>query len=169
LFDRSWYNRAMVEPIFGFCTPQEYRSFMLGVTGFERDLVRQGTILVKFYLSVSREEQARRFDRRRSDPLRQWKLSEIDLQAQDRWDEFTERKYDMLRRTSTKAAPWVIIRSDHKQRARLNAIKVILNTVDYKGRNLNLDYDPEPEVVLSGAQEIEVMEAERRRGGKFAS
>src|SRR3954463_2741082 len=116
LFDRSWYNRAMVERVFGFCTPTEHRDFLHGVVGFERDLVRHGTVLVKLYFSVTREEQNHRFERRRTDPLRQWKLSEIDLQAQDRWDEFTECKYDMLRHTSTKAAPWVIVRSDAKQR-----------------------------------------------------
>ena len=92
LFDRSWYNRAMVEPVFGFCTDQEYDHFMRGVTGFEKDLVRQGTILVKLYFSVTKAEQARRFARRLDDPLRQWKLSEVDMQAQDRWDDFTERE-----------------------------------------------------------------------------
>ena len=86
LFDRSWYNRAVVEPIFGFCTKQEYENFMIGCPGFEKDLVRQGTLLVKLYFSVTKEEQARRFERRKTDPLRQWKLSEIDVQAQDRWD-----------------------------------------------------------------------------------
>ena len=85
LFDRSWYNRAMVEPVFGFCTDEEYRNFLKGVVGFEKDLVRQGTILVKLYFSVTKEEQARRFERRRDDPLRQWKLSEIDVQAQEHW------------------------------------------------------------------------------------
>ena len=102
LFDRSWYNRAMVEPVFGFCTDEEYDHFMRGVTGFEKDLVRQGTVLVKLYFSVTKDEQARRFARRRDDPLRQWKLSEVDMQAQDRWDDFTERKYQMLKRTSTR-------------------------------------------------------------------
>ena len=115
LFDRSWYNRAMVERVFGFCTRKEYQDFLRGVTGFERDLVRQGTVLVKLYFSVTREEQARRFERRRTDPLRQWKLSEIDLQAQDRWDDFTHRKYEMLLRTDTRPAPWVIVRSNDKQ------------------------------------------------------
>ena len=89
LFDRSWYNRAMVEPVFGFCTDREYTDFMRGVVGFEKDLVRQGTIFVKLYFSVTKEEQQRRFDRRRDDPLRQWKLSEIDVQAQEHWDDFT--------------------------------------------------------------------------------
>ncbi|WP_230860264.1 polyphosphate kinase 2 [Actinoplanes aureus] len=167
LFDRSWYNRAMVERVFGFCSPKEYRDFLLGVTGFEKDLVRQGTILVKLYFSVTREQQARRFERRRTDPLRQWKLSEIDLQAQDRWDDFTVRKYEMLKRTETRAAPWLIVRSNDKQRARLNTMKVILNAVDYKGRDPQLDFTPDPEIVVRGAEEIALMEAERDRSGRF--
>lgn len=167
LFDRSWYNRAMVEPVFGFCTEDEYKAFLRGVVGFEKDLVRQNTKLVKLYFSVSKEEQARRFDRRVSDPLRQWKLSEVDVQAQDRWDEFTEMKYRMLKRTSTVVAPWTIIRSENKQLARLNAIKVILNSVPYEDRNPDLDFTTDPEVVISGARELELMEAERLRHGKF--
>lgn len=169
LFDRSWYNRAMVEPVFGFCTEQEYKNFMRGVVGFEKDLVRQGTILVKLYFSVSKKEQARRFDRRRDDPLRQWKLSEIDVQAQEHWDDFTDRKYQMLSRTSTIDAPWTVIRSEDKHRARLNAIRVILNAVDYGPRPAHLDFVPDPRIVLSGAQEIQVMEAERIRKGRFTS
>jgi polyphosphate kinase 2 len=167
LFDRSWYNRAMVEPVFGFCTEEEYQNFMSGVTGFEKDLVRQGTVLVKLYFSVTKQEQARRFAHRHNDPLRQWKFSEIDMQAQDHWDEFTSCKYEMLKRTSTESAPWVIIRSGDKQRARVNAIKVILNAVDYRNRNRDLDFSPDSEVVLSGAQEIALMEAERMHSGRF--
>src|SRR3954469_21184740 len=148
LFDRSWYNRAMVERVFGFCSRKQYQDFLRGVTGFEKDLVRQGTILVKLYFSVTREEQSRRFERRRSDPLRQWKLSEIDLQAQDRWDDFTFRKYEMLKRTGTTAAPWLIVRSNDKQRARLNTMKVILNAVDYKGQDRDLDFATDPEIVV---------------------
>jgi len=167
LFDRSWYNRAMVEPVFGFCTEQEYRDFMRGVVGFEKDLVRQGTILVKLYFSVTKKEQARRFDRRRDDPLRQWKLSEIDLQAQEHWSDFTERKYAMLKRTSTVDAPWTVIRSESKHLARLNAMRVILNAVDYGPRARDVDYVPDGDIVLSGAQELAVMEADRIRKGRF--
>lgn len=167
LFDRSWYNRAMVEPVFGFCTPEEYDNFMYGVTGFEKDIVRQGTILVKLYFSVTKDEQARRFERRKTDPLRQWKLSEIDVQAQDRWDDFTHQKYEMLRRTHTSWAPWTIIRSNNKAKARLNAIKVILNAVPYERLNPDLDFVPDPEVVVSGARELEVMEAQMLREGRY--
>lgn len=167
LFDRSWYNRAMVEPVFGFCTEKEHEDFLRGVVGFEKDLVRQGTILVKMYFSVTKEEQERRFDRRRHDPLRQWKLSEVDVQAQDLWDEFTNRKYEMLRRTHTTAAPWTVIRSKNKHKARLNAIRTILDVVDYEGRDASLDFVPDPDIVVSGAHEVELMEAERIRAGKF--
>src|SRR3954451_5164057 len=167
LFDRSWYNRAMVERVFGFCSRKQYQDFLRGVTGFEKDLVRQGTILVKLYFSVTKEEQARRFERRRTDPLRQWKLSEVDLQAQDRWDDFTNRKYEMLLRTDTRAAPWLIIRSNDKQRARLNTMKVILNAIDYKGRDPNLDFAPYPQIVVPGAQEMALMRDQRRKSGKF--
>ena len=167
LFDRSWYNRAMVEPVFGFCTPEEHANFLQGVVGFEKDLVRQGTILVKLYFSVSKKEQQRRFERRRDDPLRQWKLSEIDVQAQDYWDAFTERKYEMLERTHTARTPWTIIRSANKHRARLNAMRVILDAVDYEGRNMDIDHVPDPEIVVSGAHEVDLMEADRIRRGRF--
>ncbi|MCB0973056.1 MAG: polyphosphate kinase 2 [Actinobacteria bacterium] len=168
LFDRSWYNRAMVEKVFSFCTDAEYEQFMKGVTGFEKDLVRTGTILVKLYFSVTKEEQARRFERRKTDPLRQWKLSEIDVQAQEHWDDFTEAKYEMLRKTSTNASPWTIVRSESKHKARLNAMKVILNSVDYEGRSRDLDFVPDPEIVVHGAQEQVLMEAERIRLGRFS-
>ena len=167
MFDRSWYNRAMVEPIFGFCTPEQYKTFMKGVVGFEKDLVRQGTILVKLYFSVTKAEQARRFDRRKNDLLRQWKLSEVDLQAQERWDYFTNQKYEMLKRTHSNHAPWTVIRSNNKHLARLNAMRTILNSVPYERGNTELDYVPEPSVVISGSREVEQMEAERIRSGKF--
>ena len=167
LFDRSWYNRAMVEPVFGFCTEDEYRVFLKGVVGFEKDLVRSGTILVKLYFSVTKDVQARRFERRISDPLRSWKLSEVDLQAQDHWDDFTEKKYDMLRKTSSVVAPWTVIRSTDKQQARLNAMRVILNAVPYENRNPDLDFAPDHDIVISGARELELMETSRMRLGRF--
>ena len=167
LFDRSWYNRAMVEPVFGFCTDDEYRNFIRGVVGFEKDLVRQGTILLKLYFSVTKEEQRRRFDRRRTDPLRQWKLSEIDVQAQEHWDDFTDMKYRMLKKTSTSEAPWWIVRSENKHFARLNAMRLILNAVPYQGRSESLDFVPDPAIVVSGPQELALMEADRIRSGRF--
>ncbi len=168
LFDRSWYNRSMVEPVFGFCTPEEHKNFLRGVVGFEKDLVRQGTILVKLYFSVTKDEQQRRFDSRHNDSLRSWKLSEVDMQAQEFWDDFTSRKYEMLRKTHTNVSPWTIIRSGDKHKARLNAMRVMLKSVPYEDRNLELDYVPDPSIVVSGAHEIEIMEAERMRQGKFS-
>ncbi len=167
LFDRSWYNRAMVESVFGFCTQKEYDDFMKGVKGFEKDLTRQGTILVKLYFSVTKDEQARRFERRKTDPLRQWKLSEIDVQAQDKWDEFTETKYNMIKQTHSHNAPWTVIRSNDKQKARLEVLKVIINSINYEDRDENLDYTLSPEIVISGAREIEIMDAQRANSGKF--
>ena len=167
IFDRSWYNRALVEPVFEFCSEKEHLDFMQGVAGFERDLVRQGTILVKLYFSVSKKVQAQRFEVRKTNPLKQWKLSEIDLQVQERWDDFSRMKYEMLKRTHTQATPWTIIRADDKHRARLNAIKVILSCVDYKRRNKELDYALDPNVVYSGSEELEKMTADLLRSGKF--
>jgi len=167
IFDRSWYNRAMVEPVFKFCTNTEYDNFMQGVVGFEQDLVRQETLLIKFYLSVSKSIQAERFEIRKSNPLKQWKLSEIDLQVQERWDDFSRVKYEMLKSTHTRTTPWTIVNADNKHRARLNAIKVILNAVNYKRRNKALDYTPDPTVIRSGAQELEAMTADLLQTGKF--
>ncbi len=166
LFDRSWYNRALIEPVFGFCTKKQYRDFIRGVTGFEKDLVRQGTVLVKLYFSVDKKIQAKRFSRRQNDKLRQWKLSEIDLQAQEYWDDFTEMKHRMLERTSSGPAPWVIIRSNSKPKARLNTMKVILNAVDYAGRNPDLDFTSDPEIVFTGREELSRMDEERDRLGR---
>ena len=129
--------------------------------------MRQGTILVKLYFSVTKEEQARRFDRRKTDALRQWKLSEVDLQAQERWDDFTTQKYEMLKRSHSNHAPWTVIRSNDKHQARLNALRTILNAVPYERTNHDIDYVPNSDVVISGSREVEQMEAERIRRGKF--
>ncbi len=167
LFDRSWYNRAMVESVFNFCTEKEYEDFMNGVKGFENDLHRQGVILIKLYFSVTKDEQAARFERRKTDPLRQWKLSEIDMQAQERWDDFTATKYHMIKETHSHNAPWTIVRSKDKQKARMESLKVILNAVDYEGRDANLNYALDPDIAISGAREIEIMNAQRTSMGKF--
>ncbi len=169
LFDRSWYNRAMVERVFNFCSEKEYYDFMRGVVGFERDLVRQDTILVKLYFSVTKDEQARRFERRRTDPLRQWKLSEVDLQAQDRWDDFTNMKYEMLKRTHTVDAPWTVVRSNNKHLARLNAIKTILNSAPCELYDTSLDFALDENIIVSGSRELEKMEVERVRSGKISA
>lgn len=167
LFDRSWYNRAMVEPVFNFCTPKEYEDFISGVKGFEKELVRQGIILIKLYFSVTKDEQEFRFDRRKIDPMRQWKLSEVDLQAQDKWDEFTIMKYKMLEASHSRHAPWTIIRSNNKHLARKEAMKAILNHVDYDNRNMEIDFTLDNEIVVSGAHELELMDKQLKQKGKF--
>jgi len=161
LFDRSWYNRAMVEPVFGFCTDHQYEIFMEDVVNFEHDLVRQDIILVKLYFSVSKEEQQARFESRRTNPLKQWKLSEVDLQAQDLWDEFSEKKYEMLKRTHSRSAPWNIVRSDNKHKARMEAIKIILNSVDYEERNYSLNFEPAENINISVQKELARMRKKR--------
>jgi len=154
LFDRSWYNRAMVEPIFGFCTQEEHEIFMEDVVNFEHDLVRQNMILVKLYFSVSKDEQKERFANRTNNPLKQWKFSEVDMQAQDLWEDFSVKKYEMLKRTSSRSAPWHVIRSDDKHKARLEAIKIILNSVDYDGRNYSLNFEANEKINISVQKEL---------------
>ncbi len=161
LFDRSWYNRAMVEPVFGFCTEHQYEIFMEDVVNFEHDLVRQDIILVKLYFSVSKAEQLARFESRRTNPLKQWKLSEVDLQAQDLWDEFSEKKYEMLKRTHSRSAPWNIVRSDDKHLARIEAMKIVLNSVDYDDRNYSLNFEPTEEINISVQKELSRMRKKR--------
>ncbi len=167
LFDRSWYNRAMVEPIFDFCTQKQYSTFMKTVSQFEDDLVEHGIIFHKIYFSVSKDVQEKRFNERETNQLKKWKLSEIDVQMQEKWDEFTEMKYQMLKQTHSHTSPWAVIRSNEKHRAHVNAVKSILNKVDYEGRNMSLDYTVDAEIYYSGAREIELMENHLREKGKF--
>ncbi|MCP4672927.1 MAG: polyphosphate kinase 2 [Desulfobacula sp.] len=170
LFDRSWYNRAMVEPVMGFCTKAQYRRFMKKISSYERNFAGDGeTILLKLYFSVSKDEQAYRFSRRQNDPLRQWKLSEVDLQAQDLWDEFTEKKYVMLKKTHTPETSWHIIKSDDKHLARLNTMRLILSSAKYNGRSRKLDFKPDPKIVVPGNKELKVMEKQRKKFGRFLS
>ncbi|PCJ49572.1 MAG: polyphosphate kinase 2 [Gammaproteobacteria bacterium] len=168
LFDRSWYNRAMVEPVMGFCTQEQYKRFLKKVIAYEQNFILDAgkTILLKLYYSVTKDEQAARFERRKNDPLRQWKLSEIDLQAQDLWDEFTEKKRVMLRRTHTKMSPWNIIRSDDKHLARLETLKLILNSVRYRGRSKTLDFKTNSKVVIPGDVEHKRMKKEKKKYGR---
>lgn len=134
-FDRSWYNRAGVERVMGFCEPHEYLEFMRQAPQLERMLVNSGIHLFKFWFSVSREEQLRRFIARRDDPLKHWKLSPIDVQSLDRWDDYTEAKNQMFFHTHTGDAPWTIIKSDDKKRARLNCIRYFLHQLDYTNKD----------------------------------
>jgi len=168
LFDRSWYNRALVEPVMGFCTPEQYQEFLKSVNSYEHNFIADGrTTLLKLYFSVSKEEQNRRFQRRMNDPLRQWKLSEVDLQAQDLWEQFTEKKFRLLQKTNSSEAPWFIIRSDSKHQARLETMKLILNSVKYRGRSRSLDFKLNNNVVISGTRELRLMEKQRRKHGRF--
>jgi polyphosphate kinase 2 len=131
LFDRSWYNRAMVERVMGFCKDDEVREFLRSVPEFERMLIRSGITLMKYYFSVSKKEQMRRFQKRLDDPLKQWKLSPVDLESQDKWDGYKKSKEDMFFYTSTADCPWNIIKSDEKKRARINAIRHFLGKINY--------------------------------------
>jgi len=157
LFDRSWYNRAMVEPVFGFCSAEEYELFMKDVVGFERSLQRQGVMLLKLYLSVKKSVQAQRFEQRRIDPLRQWKLSEIDLQSQGLWDEFSKMKYKMFHFTDHEDAPWSVIRSNDKHKARIEAMKLILSSFEYDNRNRNLSFEYDPSIIVKVEDELAMM------------
>jgi polyphosphate kinase 2 len=168
LFDRSWYNRALVEPVMSFCTKAQYKRFMDKVVGYEERIIAdQRTALIKLYFSVSKDEQERRFERRKNDSLRQWKLSEVDLQAQEHWDDFTEMKYRLLKKTHTSATPWFVIRSDNKGLARLETIKLILSQIKYTGRSRTLDFAPNQDIVIRGDKELKNMQKQKRKKGKF--
>jgi polyphosphate kinase len=132
LFDRSWYNRAGVERVMGFCTELEYEEFMRSCPEFERMLVRSGISLIKYWFSVSDEEQERRFQARVQDPMRRWKLSPMDLQSRARWVEYSRAKDEMFRYTDIKHAPWYVVQADDKRRARLNCIAHLLSMIDYQ-------------------------------------
>ena len=137
LFDRSWYNRAGVERVMGFCTPDEYAEFMRQTPEFERNLARAGIHLIKFWFSVSREEQRRRFKEREAHPLKQWKLSPIDLASLDKWDDYTKAKEAMFFYTDTADAPWTVVKSDCKKRARLNALRYVLHKLPHNNKDLS--------------------------------
>ena len=158
LFDRSWYNRAMVEPTMSFCTDEENKRFLKDTPMLESMLVKNGIILFKFFFSVSKEEQLRRFDSRETDPLKQYKISPVDREAQERWDDYTVRKFQMLNETNRTICPWTIIRSDNKKKARLNCIKHILSKVEYEGKVPEEQIEIDPAVVVSGIDEIRFME-----------
>jgi polyphosphate kinase 2 len=135
LFDRSWYNRAGVERVMGFCSGGEYDEFLRQVPEFERNLVRSGIHLIKFWFSVSRDEQRRRFKERKAHPLKQWKLSPVDLASLDKWGDYTKAKESMFFHTDTADCPWIVIKSDDKKRARLNAMRYVLHSMPYAGKD----------------------------------
>ncbi len=148
-FDRSWYNRAGVERVMGFCSPNEYLEFMRQCPDLERMLVRSGLRLYKYWFSVTRGEQLQRFKSRETDPLKQWKLSPVDLASLDKWDDYTQAKEAMFFYTDTADAPWTIIKSDDKKRARLNAMQHFLTSLDYPSKNLSVVRGPDPLIVGS--------------------
>jgi polyphosphate kinase 2 len=150
-FDRSWYNRAGVERVMGFCTEQEYWEFTRQAPMFEKMLVSSGIDLLKIYLSVSREEQARRFHERESNPLKQWKLSPVDREAQRKWDAYTSAKESTFQLTDSQAAPWIIIKAEDKLRARLNTMRLVLSQFDYGGKDPEAARPPDPLIVAPAA------------------
>ena len=154
LFDRSWYNRAGVERVMGFCTPNEYLEFMRQCPDFERMLVRSKIRLFKYWFSVTREEQRKRFSARETDALKQWKLSPIDRASMEKWDDYTEAKEAMFFHTDTADAPWTVVKADDKKRARLNCMQHFLSSVDYGDKDLSIVTGPDPMIVGAGAQVI---------------
>jgi polyphosphate kinase len=153
-FDRSWYNRAGVERVMGFCNAAEYLEFMRQTPDLERMLVRSGIRLFKYWFSVTREEQAKRFSARQTDPLKQWKLSPIDKASLDKWDDYTEAKEAMFFYTDTADAPWTVVKSDDKKRARIEAMRHFLFHLPYDGKNAQVVHEPDPRIVGSSAHVI---------------
>lgn len=150
LFDRSWYNRAGVEPVMGFCTPEQHQQFLREVPRFEDMLVKEGILFFKIWLNVGREMQLERFHDRRHNPLKSWKLSPIDLKALTKWDDYTNARNIMLDHTHTDHAPWTIVRSNDKRRARLNAIRHVLGSIDYAGKEVTAIGETDPNILGSG-------------------
>jgi polyphosphate kinase 2 len=153
LFDRSWYNRAGVERVMGFSSSSDYLEFMRQTPDLERMLARSGIRLFKLWFSVSRAEQFRRFQMRRKDPLKQWKLSPVDIASLDKWDVYTEAKEAMFFYTDTADAPWTVVKSDDKKRARINAMRHILNELPYPNKNLDIQIAPDP-LIVGNASEV---------------
>ena len=162
LFHRSWYNRAGVEPVMGFCTTEEHHEFLREVPEFEKMLVKSEIILLKYYFSVSKKEQLRRFKKRETDPLKQYKLSPVDKESQNLWDKYTIAKFSMLMASNTDIAPWTVIRSDNKKAARLNCIKYILSHVNYERKTDDKIFDIDNEILITGIEEIENMEQDHK-------
>jgi len=147
-FDRSWYNRAIVEPVFGFCTKEQYEKFMKEVPEIEHALIDDGIIMIKFWFSISKETQKKRFEERMKNPLKQWKLSPVDKKAQQLWDKITYYKEEMFSKTHTSYSPWIIVNSNDKKTARLESIRYVLSQIPYEGKeNTDVMLHPDPDVV----------------------
>nr|WP_245929749.1 polyphosphate kinase 2 [Leucothrix pacifica] len=147
MFDRSWYNRAGVEKVMGFCSDRDHLEFMRQAPVFERMLVNSDTILFKFWFSVTRQEQLRRFSSRKHDPLKQWKLSPIDIESLDRWDDYTAARQSMFFNTDTADAPWTVVKSDDKKRARISCMRYFLDQLDYDDKDTSVVYRPDELIV----------------------
>ncbi len=158
LFDRSWYNRSMVEPVMGFCTERQHHKFLKDAPEFEQMIVDEDILIFKFYFSVSKDEQAARFKARETDPLKQYKLSPVDKESQRLWNEYSLAKFMMLSATHTESAPWTIIKSDDKKRARINCIKHILNFVEYPDKISNKNIKVDRDIIVYGRDEAISME-----------
>ena len=154
MFDRSWYNRANVERVMGFCTDEEYEIFMEQAPVFEKMLIDSGIHVTKFWFSVTQAEQRTRFAIRQIDPVRQWKLSPMDLESLDRWEDYTAAKEATFLRTDTDFAPWITIKSNDKKRARLNAMRHFLNQFDYDGKDPEVVYPADPALVMRGRDAV---------------
>jgi len=152
LFDRSWYNRAGVESVMKFCTEEQRAAFLREAPQFESMLVREGIIFFKFFLTIGRETQLKRFHQRRHSPLKHWKLSDMDLAAIDKWDAYTDAQHEMFRFTHTSTCPWTVIRANDQRRARLNAIRVVLSAIDYPEKDEEVVGTPDPKIVGSGGE-----------------
>jgi polyphosphate kinase 2 len=163
LFDRSWYNRAGVECVMGFCTEREHKTFLREVPEFEKMIVNSGIIFIKFYFSVSKKEQAKRFEERMSNSLKQYKISPVDLEAQNMWDKYTIAKYSMLLFTHTDSAEWIVVKSDNKKKARINCIKHILSQFDYPNKIDNKLLATDSKILLNGAAELKHMEIDMNK------
>jgi polyphosphate kinase len=147
-FDRSWYNRAVVEPVMGFCSKKDHQRFLQQVTEFEHMLYEDGVTIIKFWFSISKEEQAKRFEARRKNPLKQWKLSPVDEKAQELWDSYTRYKEEMFSKTHTTFSPWIIVKANDKQAARLESLRYVLNLLPYKGKEeAEVRLTPDPNVI----------------------
>ena len=147
-FDRSWYNRAVVEPVMGFCSKKEHQRFLQQVPEFEHMLYEDGVTIIKFWFSISKEEQAKRFDARRQNPLKQWKLSPVDEKAQELWDAYTRYKEEMFSKTHATFSPWIIVKANDKQAARLESLRHVLTLLPYKGKEeASIRLTPDPNVI----------------------
>ncbi len=149
-FDRSWYNRAVVEPVMGFCTKQQYDQFMVQLPEFEHMLYEDGVIIIKFWLSISKEEQLLRFDARIDNPLKRWKFSPVDKKGQEYWDSYTKYKEQMFSKTHTSFSPWTIVKTNSKQTARLECMRYVLTRIDYEGKDdSKISLLPDPNVIMN--------------------